>query len=421
MRNELCDDLGVSVMIRHSATLAINEHLRAKRAAGERVLHLGFGEAGLPVPDEVRDVLGQAAHRGGYAPVAGSPQARQAVAGYLHRRGVPTEPEQVLLAPGSKPLLFALLAVLPGDLVLPRPSWVSYAAQAALLGKRVRDVPTQRGAGGVPDPELLERDLAHARAEGATPGVLMLTVPDNPTGTVADADLIKQVCAVAQRYRLVVVCDEIYRDLCHDGTDIHSPALDLPEATVVTGGLSKNMALGGYRIGFTRMPDGPLGARYTPEVTGVASEVWSSLPGPMQAVATYALGEPDEVRAHVDASRRLHAAVAAAVRHEFVHAGFTCPEPQAGFYLYPDLEPLRDNGFGAGSQLASHLLERFGVGVLAGAQFGDDPAALRVRVATSLLYGDEDEQRWTALRSADPTSLPWIADALTQLREPCVR
>ncbi|MFF5991901.1 pyridoxal phosphate-dependent aminotransferase [Prauserella flavalba] len=400
-------------MIRHSATLAINEKLQAKRAAGEQVLHLGFGEAGLPVLPEVRDVLAGAAHRNEYGAVVGSAEARQAAAGYFSRRGLPTEADDIVLAPGSKALLFGLLAVLPGDVVLPQPSWVSYAAQAALLGRRVLGVPVPESAGGVPDPERLDRALTGARKDGAEPGVLILTVPDNPTGTLAGAELVKEVCAVAGAHGLTVLSDEIYRDLVHDSAEVHSPAAELPEHTVVTAGLSKNMALGGYRIGFARVPRPEQRAA----LVGVASEVWSSLPAPMQEVAAYVLAEPPEVRAHIDASRALHAAVARAVHAEFTAAGADCRAPQAGFYLYPDLEPLRAKGFTTGAQLAEHLLDRHGVGVLAGAEFGDDPAALRFRVATSLLYGDDAEQRWSALRSPDPVTLPWIARSLGHLRD----
>ncbi|TQJ02821.1 pyridoxal phosphate-dependent aminotransferase [Amycolatopsis cihanbeyliensis] len=402
-------------MVRHSATLAINERLEAKRAAGERVLHLGFGEAGLPVPPAVATVLAEAAGSNGYGPVAGSARARAAVAGYFSRRGLPTEADRVLLAPGSKALLFALLSVLPGDVVLPRPCWVSYAAQAALAGKQVIDVPIPPAAGGVPEPRVLETALAEARAAGAEPGVLILTVPDNPTGTVAGPELIEQVCAVADRHGLVVISDEIYRDLVHEGS-VYSPATVLAHRTVVTAGLSKNLALGGYRIGFARLPSGPGATRLRTELIGVASEVWSSLPAPMQEVAAYALDEPAEVREHIERGLRLHRTVAAAVHREFLAAGASARAPQAGFYLYPDLESWRGKGFATGKQLTEHLLNRHGVGVLAGVEFGDDPGALRFRVATSLLYGSSTEQRWAALHSEDPLSCEWIAEALTHLR-----
>src|SRR5690606_23714258 len=404
-------------MVAHSATLAINEKLAARRAAGERVVHLGFGEAGLPVPDAIAGRLRDAVGRNGYGPVAGSAEVRQAVAGYFIRRGVATDPEQIITAPGSKALLYALITALPGDVILPRPSWVSYAAQAALGAKRVHWVDTPEEAGGVPDPDALVATLPQARNAGQRPGVLVLTLPDNPTGTVASPERVKQVCAIAEEHGLAVVSDEIYRDLADQPG--HSPAEFLPHQCFVAGGLSKSLALGGWRIGFARFPDGELGARTHDAVIGIASEVWSSLAAPMQEVAAYALDEPTEVREHVAASRALHSAVAQAVHREFVAAGADCRPPTAAFYLYPDLSPLpglAKYDLRSADAVADFLLDKHGVGVLSGAAFGDHPQAPRFRVATSLLYGESDDQRWQALNSDDPVGLPWISAALTQLR-----
>jgi aspartate aminotransferase len=406
----------------HSATLAINEEVQARRARGERVVHLGFGEAGLPVLPELTDLLRSCADRNAYAPVTGSAVARTAVAGYLRRRGVPTRAEQVVLAPGSKPLLFALMSVLPGDVVLPVPSWVTYAAQAALTGKRVVAVPVPASAGGVPDPDLLGPALARARADGVRPGVLVLTLPDNPTGTVADAGTVARVCSTAQEHGLVVVCDEIYRDLAEHPDEVPRPAVLLAGRVVVTGGLSKNLALGGWRIGFARLPDSRWGEEVLGRLVGVASEVWSSVATPMDAVAAFAFDEPDVVTQRVTASRRLHLAVSRAAHDVFRGCGARCRRPSAAFYLYPDLEPLRDGFTRLGadartaSGLAAHLLDRHGIGLLPGDAFGDDPAALRFRVATSLLYG-EGEQRLEALYSDDPARLPWVSGALDHVRD----
>jgi aspartate aminotransferase len=403
----------------HSATLQINEEMQARRRRGERVVHLGFGEAGLPVLAEIADVLRRSAELNAYAPVTGSTAARTAVAGYLTRRGIPTEAEQVILAPGSKALLFALMSALPGDVVLPTPSWVTYAAQAALTGKRVLPVPIPAQAGGVPDPGLLETALADARADGAQPGIMVLTLPDNPTGTTADAATTAQVCATAREHGLSVVTDEIYRDLAERPEDLASPATLLDDRVAVTGGLSKNLALGGWRIGFVRIPPTSWGGQLRERLVGVASEVWSSLATPMDAAAEFVFAEPDAVTARVAASRRLHLSVSRAMYDVFTDAGASCRRPTAAFYLYPDLAPLRDafarHGAGTAAEAASHLLDRFGIGVLPGSAFGDDPRALRFRVATSLLYGDGD-QRLAALDSDDPVRLPWIAAALDEVR-----
>jgi aspartate aminotransferase len=109
-----------------SATLAINEETQRRRAAGLPVLPLGFGEAGLPVHDSLIEALSESAGHGSYGPVAGIEELRTAAAGYWRRRGLPTEPGQVITGPGSKPLLYALLHALGGAVALPQPSWVSY-------------------------------------------------------------------------------------------------------------------------------------------------------------------------------------------------------------------------------------------------------------------------------------------------------
>ncbi|HEX6419593.1 MAG TPA: pyridoxal phosphate-dependent aminotransferase [Acidimicrobiales bacterium] len=406
-------------MIAHSPTLAVNEMLDARAAAGETVVHLGFGEARLPVLPEVAEVLAAAAPRNRYAPVAGSTSARTAAAGYFTRRGTPTEPDQVVLAPGSKPLLYALIASLPGDVVLPRPSWVSYAAQAALAGRRVVAVPAPDGSGGVPDPHLLDAAVRRAQAAGRDPGVLVLTLPDNPTGRLAGRDVVARVCEVAGRHGLAVVSDEIYRDLCYEPADHASPAALLPDRCFVTGGLSKSVALGGWRIGFARFPDSDLGERARRRAIGVASEVWSCLAEPMQAVAAHVLDDPPGVTGYVAAARRLHRAVTTALADVVVAAGARCPVPQGAFYAYLDLAPhraaLARRGVTSGAALAEQLLSDHGVGVLPGRAFGDDPAALRVRAAASLLYGRTDDERWAALRSPEPAGLPWISDALERV------
>jgi len=401
-----------------SATLAANERIRAKIESGVPVLHLAFGEAGLPVHPAIADALARGAHDNAYGPVAGSRAAREAAAGYFERRGLPTEPGQIVFAPGSKALLFALISILPGDVVLPAPSWVSYAAQAALAGKRVWRAPIGAEAGGVPDPAVLELVLAEARASGGSPGVLVLTLPDNPTGTLASESLVREVCELCEAHDLAVVSDEIYRDLTYEPGSFHSPAELLPDRTYVTSGLSKSMALGGWRIGFVRLPER---SSTLHALTGFASEVWSSLAAPMQHAAAFVLDEHDEIRAHVAASRNLHGATTRAAHRVLVDGGVECRPPAGAFYLYPDFEPLRPQlaalGAHTGVELAELLLDRFEIAVLAGEAFGDEPAALRFRMATSLLYGADDDQRRRSLQSDDPAGLPWIASALERLRD----
>lgn len=405
-----------------SATLAIDQETERRQRAGQPVVPLGFGEAGLPVHEDLERALAEHAGCGGYGPVAGVPELRGAAAGYWGRRGLPTSPDRVIAGPGSKPLLLALFLTLDGAVALPRPSWVSYSAQAALLGKDAAYVATLPGQGGVPDPDRLDALAATARRDGRPLAAVVLTLPDNPTGTLASVSTVRAVCNVAERHDLLVISDEIYRDLVHeDGGPYLSPAEVIPDRTVVTTGLSKTLALGGWRIGVARLPDGPRGAELTAEVASIASEIWSVPAVPVQRAAAWAFTEPDCLRERVRLSRRLHARVAHAVAEKLRGAGAEVPEPQGGFYLYPDFEPHRGllrnhHGVDDGVGLAGALLDGPGVATLPGSAFGDAPSALRLRVATSRLYGDTREEQEDALSANDPLTLPGISLQLASLR-----
>jgi aspartate aminotransferase len=414
------DDFELGPAVPVSATLAVNETMDARRRRGEPVLPMGFGEAGLPAHPLLRDALGRAAGWTSYGPVAGHARLRAAAASYWGRRGLPTDAEAVVAGPGSKALLYGLTAATGGDIAVSRPSWVSYSAQAALAGRTAHFVP---GWGGVPDAGKLSRAVAAARRSGRPIRSVVVTLPDNPTGTCAPPDAVRALCSVAERHGLIIISDEIYSDLVHDNvTDRTSPAAIYPERTVVTTGLSKNLALGGWRLGVARMPDGRLGRELRDRLVGVGSEIWSAPAGPVQQAAALAFGEPPELVERVAHSRRLHGQVARAVAQRFAKVGASVPEPQAAFYVYPDLSPLGDelrsrHGVTGDEGLAALLLRRYGVGVLPGSAFGDDRWRLRLRVATSMLYGETDEQRTAALEAADPCLLPWIAASLDRLSE----
>ncbi|MFD1150240.1 pyridoxal phosphate-dependent aminotransferase [Saccharothrix hoggarensis] len=404
-----------------SATMAADEMLARRRRAGQRVLTMASGEIGLPVHPSLKAALAGAVGESAYGPVAGSTALRAAAAGYWARRGLDGDPDFVVAGPGTKPLLYALLLAIGGDVVIPVPGWVSYAAHARLVGARALPVRTRPGEGGVPDPDLMREAVLAARAAGREVRAVVVTVPDNPTGTVITAVTAARLADVARELDLVIVSDEIYHDLVFDaGNPAPSPARFAPERTVVTTGLTKTFALGGWRLGVARLPVGDHALR--DRLVNVASQVWSSAVAPVQAVGAFALAEPTELVEHVAASRRLHAAVARAVAERLAAVGAIVGPVRATCYLYPDFEPLREHlaeahGVRTGPELTGWLLERHGVGVLPGSAFGEPADALRLRASTSRLYGDTDEERTAALASADPVALPWVRASLDRLEE----
>ena len=260
-----------------------------------------------------------------------------------------------------------------------------------MAGKRVIGVPIGAEAGGVPDPAHLRAALAEAAGVGARPGVLVLTLPDNPTGTVASEALVREVCEIAEAAGLLLVCDEIYRDLAYEPERFVSPAELLPERTFVTTGLSKSLALGGWRVGLVRLADGRLGEEAARR---------DRRRGERDLVGA---GGADAVRRGIRARRA--AGGGRARRREPAAAPRGEPRrlrgcPRGG----PDLPPAERRLLplprlrgppvpAAGRRSPTTCSSERGIAVLPGEAFGDDPAALRVRMATSLLYGDSDEQQ----------------------------
>ncbi len=407
---------------RVSPNLALNQQVEARQATGESIVHLGFGEARLPAFPPLVERLVAGAGRNSYGPVAGGQAVREAIAGYFTRRRLPTDASQIVIGPGSKPLLMALNLVVPGDVLLPRPAWNTYAPQAELAGKKAFHVPITPAAGGVPDPGALRETILAARALGRDPRIVILTLPDNPTGTLAPAKLVREICTIAEQEDLLIISDEIYRDLMHDpSVSVASPAEFAPPRTVVTTGLSKSLAVGGWRIGAARFPAGPWGERIRDGVVSFASEVWSTVAGPMQEVAEYAFTEPPEIRAYVERTAQLHGTVARAVHQILVGAGASCRPPTGGFYVYPDFGQVRSRlallGVTDSESLQRYLADEHGIVVLAGHLLGDDFGALRFKAATSMLYGSTPVQQLAALEASDPLRVPHISDVLTRLEE----
>lgn len=397
-----------------SPTLAIDEAVAAKRAAGEDIVHLGFGEASFPLHPSMRAALADAATRTAYGPVLGVPELREAIAAYLAReRDFDARAARVVVGPGSKPLLFGLLRVLRGDVLLPAPSWVSYAPQARLSNKRVFVVPTDAEDCHTLSPDALETARREAIARGADPRILVVNTPSNPTGGVLAHDAVAALAAWCRGAGVTLVSDEIYAELVHGPRPHVSPASLYPEGTIVTGGLSKAFSAGGWRLGYALVPEGAAGAALVAALRALASEVWSSPSMPVQIASLAAFRADPDVARHVRRCARLHGHAAGRLHRGLVRLGARCPAPAGAFYLYPDFAPfaskLTARGVATSDDLAKHLLSAFSVATLPGTGFGDAPSALRLRLATSGLFGGAEPLdallgRADDLPSADPAS-----------------
>jgi aspartate aminotransferase len=371
-----------------SATVAINERCNELLTKGLEIYKLGLGQSPFPVPEPVVQALRDNAHQKDYLPVKGLRQLRHEVAAYHSKiQHIDGDADDVLIGPGSKELMFLLQLVYYGDIVIPTPAWVSYAPQADIIGRKVRWLHTRAEDNWRLMPSQLE-DLC--KTDPKRPRVLILNYPSNPTGlTFSDEDL-DRIAKVARRYRVVVLSDEIYGELMHDGSH-KSIGTCYPEGTIVSSGLSKWCGAGGWRLGTFMFPKA---LRWLLDaMAAVASETYTSTSAPIQYAAISAFRGGPEVTKYLVDCRRILDALGRWCAGRLRAIGARSPDPHGGFYLFPDLSPLRERlakrGIVDSEQLCMRLLDETGVAILPGTSFGRPADELNVRLA----YVDFDGEK----------------------------
>lgn len=382
--------------LKPSATLRINEYSHELEKQGREIIRFGFGQSPFPVPNSVVKAMQEHAHQKAYLPVKGLPELRRAFAKYLERKtGMSVEPEDMLIGPGSKELIFHLQMAHESVLLLPSPSWVSYEPQASLLNKPVHWIDTS------PEDHWLLQADALEKACSQYPNshkLLILNYPNNPTGTSYSAELLIELTKVARRHDLLILADEIYGDLHHEGHH-HSIAQYYPEGTIISTGLSKWCGAGGWRLGAFYFP--PRWRKMLDIMAIIASESFTSVSSPIQYAATTAFLGNDDIDTYVKTSRHILKVTAAYVHQRLLAAGIPTAAPQGGFYLFPDFSSWRDQINGQASHLATsadfckYLLDKTGVALLPGSDFGRPEHELTARLS----YVDFDgEQALEAAR-----------------------
>jgi aspartate aminotransferase len=390
-RNNTTVDINLNLNVRGlspSATLAINEKSNERLRNNQEVFKLGLGQSPFPVPAHVVEALRDNAFRKDYLPVKGLPELREAVAGFNTRvHKIESRAENILVGPGSKELIFILQLVYYGDLTIPTPSWVSYSPQARIIGRHVNWVPTNKENDYRLTPEKL--DLI-CRTDPGRPRLVILNYPANPTGSTYTLDRLKQVAEVARKYKLVLVSDEIYGMIHHQGKHV-SIARFYPEGTIISSGMSKWCGAGGWRLGTFSFP--PSLKWLLDAMASVASETYTATSAPIQYAAVKAFSGGDEISRYLVLSRKILKAIARYLTGKLDRLNVTYPKPEGAFYLFPDFEyyreKLKSKGIYTSVELCDRLLEETGVAMLPGNDFGRQPEELTARMAYVDFNGEE--------------------------------
>ena len=357
-----------------SSTLEINEISKKMQDSGRKIFKFGLGQSPFPVPRVLTEELKNCAHIKDYLDVTGLFELRRAVAAFHKKRNrVDYGPENVLIGPGSKELLFQCQMVFDGVTVLPAPSWVSYAPQAKFLNKKLVWLKTNIQQEWHVSPEVLDN---YCREESNQNKLLILNSPNNPSGT--SHSNLQELARVARKNDLIVLSDEIYAELEYEGS-YQSISHYYPEGTIVSGGLSKWCGAGGWRLGFLAVPKQL--KEFLTSLKSLASESYSTVNTPTQFAAAEAYnGNYDEYKNKVKAILN---SIGTYVYENLKSNKVLINPPQGAFYLMPE---FKNNKFENSSKLCETILNETGVAMLPGSDFGFQPK----RMLTRLSYTDFD-------------------------------
>ena len=368
---------------------------RALEAQGREIIHLEIGEPDFDTPAHIVEAAKRALDEGytHYVPAAGLPELRAAIADHITAtRGVPVDPEEVVVTPGAKPVMFfaALMLCQAGDEVLyPDPGFPIYESVAAFAGATPVPLRLRPDTGFRLDLDELQEKLTDRTR------LLILNYPHNPTGASLTADDLSAIAAMVRGRNLVVLADEIYSAILYEGTFTSITSFPgMREQGILLDGFSKAYAMTGWRLGYGVMPR-PLAERMTKLMVNSAS-CTSALT--QRAGVTALTGPQRPVAEMVEEFRRRRDAIVAGLN---AIPGISCALPDGAFYAFPDIR-----GTGMTSQeLADRLLTEAGVAALAGTAFGAaGEGFLRLSYANSLDNINRALERIAATVSALPAA-----------------
>lgn len=353
---------------------------KALEAQGREVIHLEIGEPDFDTPSHIVEAAVQALHAGHthYTPAAGVVELRQAIAQHVNSsRGVEVHPDQVVITPGAKPIIFfSILALLgPGDEgIYPDPGFPVYRSMINFAGATPVALPLREDKDFRFDADEFRSLVSdHTR-------LIILNSPQNPTGGVLTQQDLEVVAEVARERGIFVLSDEVYERILYEGEHVSTLSLpDMGPHTILLDSFSKTYAMTGWRIGYGVMP-----VQLAAHITKLMVNSNSCTAAFIQQAGIAALQGPhDAVQDMVDAFRKRRDVIVEGLNRI---PGFRCVRPAGAFYVFPNVE-----GTGTSSKaLADYLLEETGVATLDGAAFGQyGKGYLRFSYANSV----EDIQR----------------------------
>lgn len=334
---------------------------RALEAQGKHIVHLEIGEPDFDTPRNVIDAGIDALNKGftHYGPAPGLPQMRQAIADYVSRtRKVSVKPEEVLVVPGGKPIMFYAITALAeegDDVIYPNPGFPIYESMINFTGAKAVPIQLREELDFSLDVDELASKITNRTK------MIILNSPHNPTGGVLTKRDIERIADAIGDRDIFVLSDEIYSRLLYDGHE-HFSIMSLPDwkdRTIMLDGFSKTYAMTGWRMGY-----GVMRADLCTQLTRLQTNAVSCTASFTQMAGVEALtgdqSSVDKMAAEFKARRNYMVERLNKIK------GFSCKMPKGAFYVFPNITKTGMKS----KPIADALLEQAGVAGLAGTAFG---------------------------------------------------
>jgi len=329
---------------------------------GREIIHLEIGEPDFDTPENVKEAAIKALKEGytHYVPAAGILELREAIAEYISEsRGVEVKPEEVVVTPGAKPIIFfsILACVDPGEEVMyPNPGFPIYRSIIEFVEGKPIPIPLREERDFRIDPN----DIAERLTDKTK--MIILNSPHNPTGGMLEREDLEVIAdAVRGREDVIVLSDEVYCKIVYEGE--HESIASIPgmkDKTIILDGFSKTYAMTGWRMGY-----GVMREDLAEKITRLMVNSNSCVCAFIQMAGIEALkGPQDAVSRMVSEFKRRREVIFSGLNRI---SGISCKKPRGAFYVFPNVKEL---GVGC-KELSDFLLTKAGVAVLPGTSFGE--------------------------------------------------
>lgn len=347
---------------------------RALEREGREVIHLEIGEPDFPTPRHIVESAKKALEDGHtrYSPPAGLPELRMAIARHVEKtRGIPVHPDEVIVTPGAKPVMFFAILALVGEgdeVIYPNPGFPIYESVVGFAGGKAVPIPLLEERGFSFDLDELEKRVSPRTK------LIILNSPQNPTGGVIPREDLERIAEIARTYKIVVLSDEVYHRFLYEGEHVSIVSLPgMKNLTILLDGFSKSYAMTGWRLGYGVMPV-PVAERMA--CLMVNSNSCTATFTQLAGIAALE-GDQTESLAMVQAFKRRRDLL---IRGLNRIPGLRCSVPQGAFYVFPNITALNRSS----QEVADYLLFDAGVALLPGTAFGRyGEGYLRISYATS--------------------------------------